>query len=317
MATNVEVQGVEVAGTPPVVAGVTPLRISWGAIFAGAVAALAIWMLLYTLGLALGLSAVDPSDPGSLRSSGLFTGVWSAITPLIALFVGGVVASLAAGVLERRTGAIHGLVMWGLTLLLGTGLTFMLLGNVISGVASVGKSVVQAGGGAVAELAPQVGGAAQAFGLNAEDALAPVNQRLVSEGKPPVTPQQLEAATRDVLQDAVRQRRLDQTVLVQSLTQHTALATTDAQEVAGRIQAQWDQARARVSQLAQQAQTGALKAVDTTGKAFWGVFAALLLGMVAAIGGALVGVQRRYREWVAATAPSRTTTVLRERPGNV
>ena len=87
--------------------------------------------------------------------------------------------------------------------------------------------------------------------------------------------------------------------------------------VAGRIQAQWDQARARVSQLAQQAQTGALKAVDTTGKAFWGVFAALLLGMVAAIGGALVGVQRRYREWVAATAPSRTTTVLRERPGNV
>jgi hypothetical protein len=314
MAMNVEAQGVEVSGAPPVVAGVTRPRISWGAIFAGAVAALAIWMLLYTLGLALGLSTVDPNDPGSLRSSGLFTGVWSAITPLIALFVGGLVASMAAGVLERRTGAIHGLVMWGLTLLLGTGLTFMLLGNVISGVASVGKSAVQAGGGALAELAPQ---ATQAFGLNAEEALAPVNQRLVSEGKPPVSPQQLEAATRDVLQDAVRQRRLDQALLVQSLTQQTALAPADAQEVAGRIEAQWNQARARAGQLAEQAQTGALKAADTTGKAFWGVFAALLLGMIAAIGGSLVGVQRRYREWVASTPPSRTTTVLRERPGQV
>ena len=176
----------EVSGAPPAVRAI-PLpafpRISWGAIFGGAVAGLAIWMLLYTLGLALGLSAVDPENTGSLRSSGLFTGIWSAITPLIALFVGGWVASQAAGVLDRKSGAIHGLVMWGVTLLLGAALTFTALGSIVGGLASVGKSAVQAGGGALSGLAGQMGEAGGTFGIDADDALGPVNQRLQSEGK--------------------------------------------------------------------------------------------------------------------------------------
>jgi hypothetical protein len=316
---NETVVETEVSGAPPAV-GAIPLpafpRISWGAIFGGAVAGLAIWMLLYTLGLALGLSTVDPENPGSLRSSGLFTGVWSAITPLIALFVGGWVASQAAGVLDRKSGAIHGLVMWGLTLLLGAALTFTALGSIVGGLASVGKSAVQAGGGALSGLAGQAGQGAGAFGIDADDALGPVNQRLQSEGKPPVTADQLQAATRDVVQDAVRQGRLDRSLLVSALSRNTALAPADAEEVATRLEGQWNQARARAGELTDRAQAGALQAADATGKAFWGVFAALLLGMVAAVGGSLVGVQRRYREWQA-TAPDRTTRVLRERPGHL
>ena len=318
MAKEVDLEKVDVSGVPPAV-GAIPLpafpRISWGAIFGGAVAALAIWVLLYTLGLALGLSTVDPENPGSLRASGLFTGIWSVITPLIALFVGGWVASQAAGVLDRKSGSIHGLVMWGVTLLLGAALTFTALGSIIGGLASAGKTAVQAGGGALSDLAGKAGGAAKAFGLDAEDALAPVNQRLQAEGKPRVTSTQVQAATRDIVQDAVRQGRIDRSLLVSSLAQNTALSPTDAEEVAGRIETQWNQARSRAGQLAERAQTGALRAADATGKAFWGVFAALLLGMIAAVGGALLGVQRRYREWQA--APARTTTVLRERPGHV
>jgi len=318
MAREEDLETVDVSGVPPAV-GSIPLpafpRISWGAIFGGAVAALAIWLLLYTLGLALGLSTVDPENPGSVRSSGLFTGIWSVLTPLIALFVGGWVASQAAGVLDRKSGSIHGLVMWGVTLLLGAVLTFTALGSIIGGLASAGKTAVQAGGGALSDLAGQAGGAAQGFGLDADDALAPVNQRLQAEGKPPVTSSQVQAATRDVVQDAVRQGRIDRSLLVNSLSQNTALSPTDAEEVATRIEMQWNQARARAGQLAERAQAGALRAADATGKAFWGVFAALLLGMIAAMGGALLGVQRRYREWQA--APARTTTVLRERPGHI
>ena len=147
--------------------------------------------------------------------------------------------------------------------------------------------------------------------------LAPINERLQREGKPPITAEQLQAATRDTIQDAVRQGRMDRTLLVNSLAQNTALSQADAQDVAARIEAQWDQARARGGELVDRAQTGALKAADVTGKAFWGVFAALLLGMIAAVGGSLVGVGRRYRQWEAAGAPGRTTTVLRERPGHV
>jgi hypothetical protein len=318
MAREEDLETVDVSGVPPAV-GSIPLpafpRISWGAIFGGAVAALAIWLLLYTLGLALGLSTVDPENPGSVRSSGLFTGIWSVLTPLIALFVGGWVASQAAGVLDRKSGSIHGLVMWGVTLLLGAVLTFTALGSIIGGLASAGKTAVQAGGGALSDLAGQAGGAAQGFGLDADDALAPVNQRLQAEGKPPVTSSQVQAATRDVVQDAVRQGRIDRSLLVNSLSQNTALSPTDAEEVATRIEMQWNQARARAGQLAERAQAGALRAADATGKAFWGVFAALLLGMIAAVGGALLGVQRRYREWQA--VPPRTTTVLRERPGHI
>ena len=166
MAREVIVEGGDVSGEPRIIEtgpGAAFTRISWGAIFGGAVAALAIWMLLYSFGLAVGLSAVDPDNPGSLKSSGLFTGIWSAITPLIALFVGGLVASQAAGLLDRKGGAIQGLVMWGLTLLLGAGLVFTLLGNVVGGLASVGKSAVEAGGGALSGLAGQGPGAGEVF----------------------------------------------------------------------------------------------------------------------------------------------------------
>lgn len=131
-----------------------PLRLSWGAIFGGTVAALGIWLLLYALGLALGLSAMEPASPGSARGAGIFTGLWSLITPLIALFVGGVVAARGAGVVTKSGGAIHGLVMWGLTAVGGVFLLASLLGTLIGGIASAGKAAVSAAGTAAASAAP-------------------------------------------------------------------------------------------------------------------------------------------------------------------
>src|SRR5690349_15272686 len=114
-----EAVGTELHGRPGArrhwsVFGGPPVHLSWGAIFGGAVAALSVWALLYALGLAFGLSAVDPRNPGSLRASGIFTGIWSLVTPIIALFVGGAVASRGAGIVTRAGGALHGLVVWGL-----------------------------------------------------------------------------------------------------------------------------------------------------------------------------------------------------------
>ncbi|MGQ0506432.1 MAG: hypothetical protein ACT4TC_14060 [Myxococcaceae bacterium] len=47
-------------------------RLSWGAIFGGAVAALGLRILLYALGVALGLSSINPDNPESAQASGLF-----------------------------------------------------------------------------------------------------------------------------------------------------------------------------------------------------------------------------------------------------
>ncbi len=275
-----------------------PVKVSWGSIFAGAVTALGLWVLLYSLGLALGLSSINPQDVGSAKSSGIFTGIWSILSPLIALFVGGIVAGRGSGAQTKASGGIHGLVMWGLTTLVG----LWLLGNLVSALAgglfSVGRTAVQATGSAISAGASQGGGVGQvarSFGLDANDALRPINERLQAQGNPPVTANQLEAAIKDVVRTAVQQGRLDRQLLVSSIAENTSLSRADAEEVAGRVETQFNAAQGKVGQAAQSVQTGALQAADVTGKAFWGVFGALFLGLISAILGATVGVSRRQR----------------------
>ena len=121
-----------------------PFRMSWGALFAGTVAALGIWILLFALGVALGLSTVDPQEAGSLRSSGIFTGVWSLVTPLIALFIGGMIAARSVGPLNRLGGGVHGLVVWSLTAVAGVWLIANLFGGVLGGAVNMTQTAASA-----------------------------------------------------------------------------------------------------------------------------------------------------------------------------
>jgi hypothetical protein len=285
-------------------------RLSWGAIFGGAVTALGLWVLLYAFGLAVGLSSLDPANPHSARSSGIFTGIWALIAPLIALFVGGWVAGRGSSIFTHGQGATHGLVMWGLTTLIGASMVVLATSAIVGGALSVGKAAVSAGGGALGAAAGGTGGAARWLGIDANDALGPVNERLRAEGKPTVTAEQLEAGTRDVAQTALREGRLDRETLIAAIVQNTGLSRADAEELGDRIQARYQGASAQVQDrlhaAAQKAEAGALKAGDATGKAFWGVFGALLLGLVAAVAGGALGAPgipgRRRRERVTRPA---------------
>lgn len=280
-------------------AGAAPLRMSWGAVFGGVVAALGVAILLYALGLALGLNVINPEKPQSLRSSGIFTSIWALITSFVALFVGGLVAGRGAGVLTRATGAIHGLVMWALTTLAAVWLVFSLLGTVVSSVASVGKTAVEAGAGAIAGGAGGAREMAKNMGVSAEDALKPVNDRLRAQGKPQITPEQFQAATKDVLSKAATTGSIDRETLVNSIAARTALSRADAEQVATNVEQQWQSTSGKLtdklSSAARSVQTGTLKAAETTGKVFWGVFAALLLGLISAVLGATSGVNKRQR----------------------
>jgi hypothetical protein len=282
-------------------------RLSWGAIFGGAVTALGLWILLYVFGLAVGLSSLDPANPHSARSSGIFTGVWALIAPLIALFVGGWVAGRGSSIFTRGQGASHGLVMWGLTTLLGASMVAVVMSAVVGGAVSVGKAAVSAGGGAIGAAVSGANGATKWLGIDANDALGPINERLRAEGKPTITGEQLEAGTRDVAQTAIRQGRVDREALLAAIVQNTGLSRADAEEIGDRVQAQYQGAAAQVQNrlhsAAQKAEVGALKAGDITGKAFWGVFGALLMGLIAAVAGGAAGAPglpgRRRRERVA------------------
>ncbi|AFE03915.1 hypothetical protein COCOR_01179 [Corallococcus coralloides DSM 2259] len=300
----------ERAGIIPAVPG-SAYKLSWGAIFGGTFVALGVWILLYTLGLALGLSSVNPADASSAKSAGIFTGIWSVLVPLVALFVGGLVAARSAGIVDKAGGAMHGAVLWGLTTLLGVMVVGMLVSNVVGAVFNVGKAAVGAGGNAAVGAVTGGGEAAKAFGLDANDALAPVNQRLRQEGKPTITANQLEAATKDIVTEGVRQGRMDRELLVSNIAQNTNLSRQDAEGVADRVQQQVDQAKLKAGEVGQQAQEGALKVADRSGRVFWGIFAGLLLGLVAAVLGATLGVSRKQRiraEGAVVVPPTTPTT---------
>ncbi len=66
----------------------------------------------------------------------------------------------------------------------------------------------------------------------------------------------------------------------------------DAEQIAAGAEARFQAARADVEQRLVEARETALTAVEDSSKAFWALFGALLLGMVAAIGGAVVASDR-------------------------
>jgi len=281
-------------------------RLRWGAVFGGAVSALGVWTLLYALGIALGLSTVALDDPQSLRASGVFTGLWGLIAPLIALFVGGLVASRAASVLTKGAGVLHGIVVWGLTTLVGTWLLVSLVSAAVGGAFTAGRTAMETGSGMMGHAAPGAGGrgyAAGGLGMDMDDAVAPINQRLQAEGKATVSARQVETATREVLRSGLREGRLDRDLLSRSIADSTALGRADAEDLTRRIEQQFQGALGRgghgVASTMGALQADAQKAADTTGKAFWGVFGSLLLGMLAAIGGAVLGATPRIQEWAA------------------
>jgi len=83
--------------------------IHWGAVLGGSFAAIGAWMFLLALGAAI------QSSPGL----NAWTAIYNLISPIIALFLGGLVASRSRYLSTRFDGALHGVVIWGFTMFLG------------------------------------------------------------------------------------------------------------------------------------------------------------------------------------------------------
>jgi hypothetical protein len=274
-------------------------HLRWSAVIGGTALAIGLWILLQTLGMGIGLSAVDVDDAGNLKGIGIGTGVWSLIAPLIAMFLGALLVGRLCGSRDRKVGAMHGSVMWALSLVIGLWAMFSLVSALASGVSRIGGAAVSAGTAAVSGAASNVepGKAMSALGIDANDLIAPINERLAREGKPQVTPEQLQNTLKAVAQRGVREGRLDRQLVVQEVARNTALTGADAEDVANEIETRYEQASSKVQgtveQVGEKAKTVALTAADKTGKAllFGGIMMLLSLG-AALLGGAL-GVRRR------------------------
>lgn len=118
-------------------------RISWRSIFAGVIAVLAVSILLSLLGVALGFALLDPESATDIgNGSGTAVTIWTIISLLISLGVGGFIAGKLAG----NDGLIHGFLVWSLALLVGIWFGAMTINNAARITGSAISSVTSAAG---------------------------------------------------------------------------------------------------------------------------------------------------------------------------
>jgi hypothetical protein len=281
--------------------------VRWSAVFAGAACSIGFWMLLQLLGVGIGLSAVDIDDMRSLRGAGVGATVWSLLSPLIAMFFGGMIAGKLAQTHDRKLAGAHGLVMWALTSILGLCATVWIVAMIATGATRHGGAVHDPAGNTMAWAnEPADTRALAGLGVDVADLLAPINQRLSSQGKPTITVLQFEAAIRGVVRGGIAGGDFDQELLVDQLVASTRLSRADATDVERQIEARLDTREARAHALEHRVEHAVLGAADATGKALTTVGVSLALGLIASILGALVAVRRMRRD---EGAPRRGTRI--------
>lgn len=107
----------------------------WSAIFAGLVAALASQLFLASIGAALGISASAVTESeGAARGLGIGAGIWMVLSPLVSMFIGGMVAAWLARPAERSVALLHGALVWCLSLVIGAFLIGSIASSAFSGI---------------------------------------------------------------------------------------------------------------------------------------------------------------------------------------
>ena len=125
-------------------------HVRWAAVLAGLVVALMTVALLSVLGLAIDFTTITPGNAAGPLVPG--TGVWSAISVLIALAVGGWTAARTGAVPGRANGALNGAMVSVATTLLA----FTLLTSGVAPLTAVADSIVTTGAQLAAPLTDQV-----------------------------------------------------------------------------------------------------------------------------------------------------------------
>jgi hypothetical protein len=106
------------------------LQVSWGSILAGAVSALAVALILWTLALAIIWSAMAPSV-SSVENGIRAAWITAMVSILVGAFVGGAVAGYLPGNPRRFITRAHGFLAWCAAFLLASMVQFSILGGAV------------------------------------------------------------------------------------------------------------------------------------------------------------------------------------------
>jgi hypothetical protein len=206
------------------------------------------------------------------------------------VFAGAWVAGRLAGMPDRTDGMLHGLVTWGLAMLLLIYLLTTTVSSLVGGAFGVVGSAMQAAGQGAQAAGGAAAGAAQTglLGPFQEDL-----QQLLGRARQQaqLTGQQIQQIASDenvrsVVQKAVTAgpeslSEADRQAAINALVQYTGMSRPEAEQRLTQWQQTYQQAK-------QQAIEAAEATADTVSKASLWSFVALLLGaIVAAVGGTL------------------------------
>jgi len=271
-------------------------RVSWGAVFAGALVAVAIGLMLNTLGAGVFASMVDTTQratPGG-ATMGVGAAVWLLVSNLIGLAVGGYAAARLSGNADETDTTLHGMAVWATSFLISA----VLVGNVVAGIgATAASSASQVASGVARGAAAAVPGVAQAADSGTaqapgQDIVDRVQAALASGGDPAAMSS--DARKAEIATLAAR-RVTDGSLAQQDRERLNALVAAEyglsPEQAAQRVQ----QAEQQATQAAQRAEEQARQAADVaaTGAATaaFAVFGTMLLGAVAAVLGARRGTR--------------------------
>jgi hypothetical protein len=263
------------------------LRVSWGGIWAGVLTVLGTLLFLTALGLAIGISAVDPrdTDAGTL---GAGAAIWSSLSLLIALFVGGMASTRLGMVFDKATGTFEGALVWVLSFVAVLWLAGSGVRLVASGISSIFGGVTQtisSATGGMSELSNLSGG-------SVDDILARLRD--------PRTAGTVSAAT-GIPQQEVASRLDEISQRVEASRDNPQQAAAEVRQGAQQIMAQ---ARQQLPAAAERVQEGATKTA-------WATFAAMVISLAAAIAGAMLGRRRALQRLAQHEATAAGMTTIR------
>jgi len=241
------------------------LKVSWGGIWGGVLLAVGLLILLTALGVAVGISSVQPGETQA-STVGAGAGIWGAISLLLALFIGGFAATRIGAITDRATGFFEGALVWVVSILL------------MAYFASSGIGMLA--GGAF----KMVGGASQAIGTVVQsqggvDVSGGVDQ-ILARLKDPKTAQQIAQVT-GVPENEVQATLSDTARRVEASRDNPTQAAAEAKQGMTQLME-----KAKSSGALQQK---AEEVKPAASKAAWMAFGALVLSLVMAIIGAMAG----------------------------
>ena len=278
-------------------------RISFGAVFAGALVAVATWLLFSLLGAAFGTSGVISSMLGSslipgnvsgaLGDASVYGGVygtggWTIVSLIAAMLLGGYVASRLSGTHSHLDGELHGITMWGLAVMLS-----LLAVAAVRGPGPVGL------GGEMSAVEPGINaftGTTSATGAAFQPSAIAQFQGLLGGGTDPTTMsrQQIsdevstllgrDLGTTGAIAEADRDRLIALISAQYGLTRDQAIQRlTSVENVAKQRLARIDEDRRAQAATIAQAGTDAARAL----------FTSLTLGLLAALVGSWLGTRHK------------------------